>query len=63
MQPITKGELAKEVSDLVFRDLLDVTNDILKNREQLEKIDTKLSSWMRSKQQMIDIIGKFLQML
>jgi hypothetical protein len=63
MQPITKGELAKEVSDLVFRDLLDVTNDILKNREQLEKIDTKLSSWMRSKQQLIEIIGKFLQML
>ena len=63
MQPLTKRELAKEVSDLVFCDLLDVTNDVLKIREQLEKIDSKLNSRMISKHQLVEIIGKFLQML
>ena len=48
---------------MVFKDLVYVTSEIMKNREQLEKIDTKLSSWMRSKQQLVEIIGKFLQML
>ena len=63
MEPITKGQLAKEVSDMVFKDLVDVTSEIMKNREQLEKIDAKLSSSMRNKQQLLEMIGKFLQML
>ena len=48
---------------MVFKDLVDVTSEIMKNREQLEKIDANLVISMRIKQHLLEIIGKFIQML
>ena len=63
MEPVTKDQIAKEVADLVYKDLAMLRQDVLANRDQLLLIDAKLSNQMINKASVVQIIGKFLQLL
>ena len=63
MEPVTKDQLAKEVADLVYKDLGMLRQDVLANRDQLLLIDAKLTNQMINKAKVVEIIGKFLQLL
>ena len=63
MEPVTKDQIAKEVADLVYKDLAMLRQDVLANRDQLLLIDAKLNNQMINKASVVQIIGKFLQLL
>ena len=63
MEPVTKDQLAKEVADLVYKDLGMLRQDVLANRDQLLLIDAKLTNQMINKASVFQIIGKFVQLL
>ena len=63
MEPVTKDQLAKEVADLVYKDLGMLRQDVLANRDQLLLIDAKLKNQMINKASVVQIISKFLQLL
>ena len=63
MEPLTKDQIAKEVSDMVYKDIANLRQDVLANRDQLLLIDSKLNSIMINKATLVQMIGKFLQLL
>ena len=63
MEPLTKDQIAKEVADLVYKDLAMLRQDVLANRDQLLLIDAKLNNQVINKASVVQIIGKFLQLL
>ena len=63
MEPVTKDQIAKEVADLVYKDLGMLRQDVLANRDQLLLIDTKMNNQMINEASVVQIIGNFLQLL
>ena len=63
MEPLTKDQIAKEVADMVYKDIALLRQDVLRNRDQLLLIDSKLNNIMINKASVVQMIGKFLQLL
>jgi hypothetical protein len=63
MEPVSKEQIAKDTADLVYKDLSLLRQDVLANTEQLRLIDAKLTNQMLNKATVIQLIGKFLQLL
>ena len=63
MEPLTKDQIAKEVADMVYKDIALLRQDVLGNRDQLLLIDSKLNNIMINKASVVQMIGKFLQLL
>ena len=63
MEPVSKEQIAKDTADLVYKDLSLLRQDILANTEQLRLIDAKLTNQMLNKATVIQLIGKFMQLL
>jgi hypothetical protein len=63
MEPVSKEQIAKDTADLVYKDLSMLRQDVLANMEQLRLIDAKLSNQMINKASVVQLIGKFLQLL
>ena len=63
MEPVTKDQIAKEVADMVYKDIAMLRQDVLANRDQLLLIDSKLNNIMINKASVVQMIGKFLQLL
>ena len=63
MEPITKDQIAAAVADMVYKDIALLRQDVLGNRDQLLLIDSKLNNIMINKASVVQMIGKFLQLL
>ena len=63
MEPVSKEQIAKDTADLVYKDLSLLRQDVLANTEQLRLIDAKLTNQMLNKATVIQLIGKFMQLL
>jgi hypothetical protein len=63
MEPVSKEQIAKHTADLVYKDLSLLRQDVLANTEQLRLIDAKLTNQMLNKATVIQLIGKFMQLL
>ena len=63
MEPVSKEQIAKDTADLVYKDLSMLRQDVLANTEQLRLIDAKLTNQMLNKATVIQLIGKFMQLL
>ena len=63
MEPLTKDQIAASVADMVYKDIALLRQDVLGNRDQLLLLDSKLNNIMINKASLVQMIGKFLQLL
>jgi hypothetical protein len=63
MEPLTKDQIAAAVADMVYKDIALLRQDVLGNRDQLLLLDSKLNNMMINKASVVQMIGKFLQLL
>ena len=63
MEPLTKDQIAAAVADMVYKDIALLRQDVFGNRDQLLLLDSKLNNIMINKASVVQMIGKFLQLL